>query len=188
MRPPRFDELVGDDLDDEDRARLRRAHEALVTAGPPPELSERLLRAPAPPAAPLGRRRLAGLALAAALAAAAFAGGWLYAGGERVGFGSDFVLAMEGTEAAPAASARLVVGEIDAAGNWPMAMEVNGLPDGRYELLLTKDGEPAASCGTFLVEGETVAYLNAPYRLREFDGWVVVPEGSERVVLATDEV
>ena len=38
----------------------------------------------------------------------------------------------------------------------------------------------------FAVAGdETTVPLNAPYRLSEFDGWVVVPTGSEDRVLTT---
>ncbi len=61
-------------------------------------------------------------------------------------------------------------------------------PSGRlYQLWLTKDGELAALCGSFLAEtdGTTVVPLNAPWRLTEFDGWVVVEQGSENPVLTT---
>ena len=58
--------------------------------------------------------------------------------------------------------------------------------EGRYELSLTRDGEIAASCGFFTVEGEkTVVYLNAPYKLREYDAWVVTRAGSDRILLAS---
>ncbi len=40
---PDFRELVGDDLPDEERARLERVHELLVAAGPPPELPPALV-------------------------------------------------------------------------------------------------------------------------------------------------
>ena len=38
-REPDFDALVGADVPGEERDRLRRAHELLVAAGPPPELA-----------------------------------------------------------------------------------------------------------------------------------------------------
>jgi hypothetical protein len=38
--PPNFDELIGPDLPPGDRERLRRVHELLVAAGPPPEMPE----------------------------------------------------------------------------------------------------------------------------------------------------
>ena len=81
----------------------------------------------------------------------------------------------------------------DAAGNWPMELEVHGLPalaaDRRYELWLTKDGKLVEPCGTFAVAaGETEVPLNAPYVLRDYDGWVVVVDGSTTPVLRTAEV
>ncbi len=69
-----------------------------------------------------------------------------------------------------------------------MELTVSGLPDGRYELVLTRGGKPVASCGVFLVRGRTVTLLNAPYRLREYDGWAVTRPGSERILLQTDEI
>ena len=179
---PDFDELVGDDVEPGERARLRRAHDALVIAGPPPDLPAGLARAWSPT-----RRRRAALLLAAALAVAAtFLGGWFAgrAGGEE----PDFTLAMEGTASAAAASAELDVYPIDAAGNWPMKMTISGLPDGRYELVLTRAGRPAASCGFFRVHGRTVADLNAPYLLRAYDGWAVIRPGSPRILLRTERL
>ncbi len=167
--------------------RLRRAEQALIAAGPPPELPASLLEPPAHRVARFPRRRALALGLAAALGAAAFAGGWA-AAPRGPDLRADFSLEMHGTEAAPAAEADLVLFEQDAAGNWPMEMTVTGLPDGRYELVLTRDGLPAASCGVFEVHGRTVTYLNAPYRLRQFDGWAVTRAGAERILLRTDEI
>lgn len=183
MKAPDFDELVGEELEPRERARLRQAHEALVAAGPPPELSARLAR----PSRPRRRAVTVALPLAAALALAlaAFGGGWLARGDD---YDVDFALGMQGTAAAPAASAELLVFETDDAGNWPMEMTISGLPDGSYELVLTRDGRPAASCGRFLVHGRTVTLLNAPYKLREYDGWAVIRPGSERILLQTDEI
>lgn len=183
MTGPDFDELVGGALQPGERERLRRAHEALVAAGPPPELPAGLARARLP-----GRRaRSLLLPLAAALAVvAAFAGGW-FAGG-AAGDDPEFTLGMRGTAAAPAAVADLAVFPIDAAGNWPMEMSVSGLPDGRYELVLTRAGKPADSCGTFLVHGRTVASLNAPYELKDYDGWAVIRPGSARILLRSDDI
>ena len=203
MRPPDFDDLVGD-VSGEERERLRRAHDLLVAAGAPPELPPSLAEAPGArgeattrptPRLFPRRRRAAALVLAAALLLAAFGAGYLI-GDARTGpaaFPEDFRLTMRGTAAAPAALASLVVGEKDEAGNWPMAMTVYGLPelpeDERYELLLTRNGRPAVSCGTFLVEeGKTVVYLNAPYRFNRFDGWVVTREGGRTILLRTDEI
>jgi hypothetical protein len=180
---PDFDELVGEALARRERERLRRAHEALLAAGPPPELPGSLAR---PPAA--GRRvRPLLVPLAAALAiAVAFAGGWFAS--SVTGQDPQFTLEMAGTASAPAAVAGLAVFPIDSAGNWPMEMQISGLPDGLYELVLTRAGKPAASCGLFLVRGRTVTTLNAPYELREYDGWAVTRPGSARILLRTDEI
>jgi hypothetical protein len=194
MRPPELDELVPDGDD-----RLRRVHELLVAAGPPPELPPALAHAPGSAPRPrlrlMPRRRLgATLVLAAALVLAAFGAGYLVSArtGPDTGFTEDFALVMRGTDAAPAASATIRVGELDPAGNWPMAMTVRGLPalppGRRYELLLTRGGRPVVSCGTFVVRGDTVVFLNAPYRLRRYDGWVVTRAGDDRPLLRTDRI
>jgi len=59
-----------------------------------------------------------------------------------------------------------------------MRFTVQGLPKlprgGYYELWLTRHGRLAAGCGTFNVQGgRTTVSLNAPYKLKGFDGWVV---------------
>jgi hypothetical protein len=179
---PDFDELVGADVTPAERDRLKRAHEALLLAGPPPALPEGLAR-------PRRHRRYARAALLAAAAlavVAAFLGGWAL--GKASGDDPDFSLVMQGTPAAVAAHADLDVYPIDDAGNWPMKMNVSGLADGRYELVLTRHGKPVASCGFFLVHGSTLAWLNAPYKLRAYDGWAVIRPGSTRILLRTDEI
>ena len=183
MTGPDFDELVGGPLAPGERERLRRAHEALLVAGPPPELPASLAR----PRAARDRARSLLLPLAAALAlAVAFAGGWFASGVAEQD--PEFTLEMLGTPGAPAAVADLQVYPIDSAGNWPMEMTISGLADGRYELVLTRDGKPVVSCGLFLVHGRTVTHLNAPYRLRQYDGWAVTRPGSARILLRTDEI
>jgi hypothetical protein len=181
---PDFDDLVGADLDPAERARLERVHALLVAAGPPPEPAARVL-----PFRPR-RRRGALLAIAAALAVAAFAIG-AAVGNHTAGRSVDFVVTMDGTKTAPAASASLAVFETDAAGNWPMKMTVAGLgprPSGRpFELWLTKNGKLAALCGSFVTnsKGSASVPLNAPYRFDAFDGWVVVEEGTTTPLLTT---
>jgi hypothetical protein len=186
---PRFDDLVGTDLPAAERQRLLRVHELLIAAGPPPD--EALSAPPAAPergAARIRRRprRLALVALAAALALAAFGAGFFLA--DR-GPGTFEVVQMAGTSQATDAHATLEVFDLDDAGNWPMELRISGLSrSGRpYELWLTKDGKLAALCGSFLVErdGTTKVPLNAPYKLRDFDEWVVVEEGSETPLLTT---
>lgn len=188
---PDLRELVGDDVPEEELAKLERAHDLLVAAGPPPELSP-ALTAPPPEESHgeptfLPRRRLgAVLVLAAALLLATFGAGYLI--GDRGGggeFGSVRVVAMHGTKAAPAALASLQVGEADKSGNWPLLVRVRGLralpAGGWYELYLTRHGKLRVSCGTFNVHpGTTVVRLNAPYKLKRFDGWVITAHRHDR--------
>ena len=80
-RQPDFDDVVGGDVPAQERERLRRAHELLIEAGPPAELSPELESVPWPDDAlgPVwGRRKAAKprrpLLLAAALATAVVVG------------------------------------------------------------------------------------------------------------------
>ena len=178
-------DLVGDDLEPGELERLERVHAMLERAGPPPELPPSLVQAPAPPSGrviPFPRRyRFTALAAAVIVGAVLFGAGYLAAGGPD----PDPVetVAMRGADDA---TAELALFAKDEAGNWPMELRVSGLDAGAYELWLTRDGELAEPCGAFLVSGEEAEVpLNAPYRLREFDGWVVVPAGGEEVVLST---
>ena len=194
-RPPDFHDLVGEDLPAAERERLGGVHDLLVAAGPPPELSPALERAPS-----VGgtvrflprRRRGALLLLAAALAAAAFGGGFLTGAVTRGGGAKSAVavIPMHGTRAAPNALASISLQDVDEAGNWPMRFTVQGLPKlsrgGYYELYLTRHGRIAAACGTFNVHGgRTTVSLNAPYKLRGFDGWVVTRHLPGRPDVAT---
>ena len=137
-------------------------------------------------------RRSRGLlvALAAALAVLVFTVGYL-AGARGDDPGTFEVLGMTGVGQAQDASARLEIFDVDELGNWPMLLEAEGLrplPDGGlYELWLTKDGRLAEPCGRFAAEsdGVTVVPLNAPYRLDEYDAWVVVKQGSDAPLLTT---
>ena len=200
MSGPDFRELVGEDVPTAERDRLQRVHELLVAAGPPPDLPPSLEEAPTPGGRVAflpRRRRGAWAALAAALAAAAFGAGFFVGDREEEpGVGAvktDFVLTMRGTQAAPSAVASLVVGRQDDDGNWPMQLTVRNLQplgeDARYELFLTRKGALSASCGTFfLASDKTVAHLNAPYKLKTYDGWVIVRAGSREVLVRTDEI
>ena len=190
-RTPDFDELIGDDVSGEERARLRRVHDLIVAAGPPPELSPGLRRAPAPPGAVVKflprRRRATWAVLAAALAAASFGGGYLAGDGgdgrpQAVGAPLDpvRVVRLRGTEAAPNAVAVVRLGKTNEAGNWSMLVTVEGLrhlPEGDYyTLYMLKNGRRVVACGTFNVAGgsdKTTVRLNAAYSLEEFDGFSV---------------
>jgi hypothetical protein len=173
-----FDELT-DDLSAEEQERLRRVHQLLLEVDPPAELprSLRRPRRPAPVSLAASRRRLAAAVAAALAVAGSFALGYVVAD-DGIEFERDFSVAMRGAEGAPNASATLDIGERDDAGNWPMVIKARGLPElpagGRYLLYLTKNGRPAAWCGSFRVhEGTTTAPLTAPYRFDRYDGWVV---------------
>ena len=190
---PGFDDLVGNDLAAEERARLERVHELLIAAGPPAELPPHLATPPPEPKATVipirrGRWRTAGLAAAATLLIA-FGAGWLV--GDRHGATRvERTVTMTG---AAGAHASLAVLSADVAGNWPMRMTVTGLPplgQGRtYALWLTKKGKLRSPCGTFTVgKGTTTVHLNAPYRLIEYTGWVVVVSGTKTPLLRTATV
>jgi hypothetical protein len=174
---PEFDDLIGPDVAAGEREQLRIAHEALLIAGPPPELPPGLAHAPDPePKVTFlpNRRRYTALAAAAAIALLALLGGFAWGEKRGGGFQAAWVAELQGQ----GATGSLKVGDKDSAGNWPMRLTVQGLaqlpPGGYYELLLTRKGKPAASCGTFVVEkGSTDVRLNAPYKLKTFDGWVV---------------
>jgi hypothetical protein len=196
-KPPDLRQLVGDDVPPDELERLGRVHELLVHAGPPPELPSDLVEPPEPAGtvALLPQRHWRPLAaLAAALALAAFGAGWLASSVRDSGDGEsfpkiEFRVPMAGTSAAPNAVASIAVAERDEAGNWPLAMTIRGLPEGKsYELWLTKKGKLAALCGPFRTEGDSVAYLNAPYKLRSYDGWVVIRAGEKQFLLKTTKV
>ncbi|HXM76670.1 MAG TPA: hypothetical protein VN971_07835 [Thermoanaerobaculia bacterium] len=179
--PPEFHDLFGDDLPADDRARLERVHDLLVAAGPPPELPPSLAEAPdrvSRSPSWLPRRRLgAALALAATIATVAFLGGYV-AGFSRNSFDSKREVTMQGTSLAPAANGLIKLGKADAGGNWPMVVEVRGLPTlpGRsyYELYLTRNGKPVAPCGGFDAQaGTTTLKFTVPYNVGPTDGWVV---------------
>ena len=191
---PDFDELVGSELDAVERDRLHRVHDALLAAGPPPELAGRLTTPPAVADRVVfltpRRRRVVLVGLAAAFALAIFAGG--AAVGDRRATPSPVqVVSMTGTALASNASASLDLFAVDSAGNWPMRLSVTGLApsaDGRpYELWLTRHGKVDALCGSFVPrsDGATVVPMNAPYRLTEYDGWVIVREGSQAPLVTT---
>jgi len=184
--PPDFRDLVGDEGSPEELAKLQRAHEMLIAAGPPPELSPRLAE---PPKAPARERESwfhrwrspAAFGLATAVAAAAFGVGYLVGSGPE-GFPESRSLTMRGVGQLASASATLAVGAQDPVGNYPLKMTVHGLPrapkGGWYELLLSKNGRPTLPCGTFLAAQRPVTVrLSVPYDLSEFpklfDGWVV---------------
>lgn len=183
-----FDDIVGGgDLSPEQELRLRRMHELLVQAGPPPDLPPALEQPPTQPAEaeivqfPLLPRRRWTLATvaAAALVLLAFAGGYLVGHAKPTAFHTQRVVPMHGGNAL----ALLRVGKKDGAGNWPMELEVNNLPQQPkpryYELWLSRNGKPIAPCGSFRVNQRTTTVrLSVPYDFSKFDGWVVTKQGA----------
>lgn len=183
-----FDDIVGgDDLSPEEEARLRRVHDLIVQAGPPPDLPPALERPPTEPAdaeivqfplLPKRRWALAGV-VAATLGLLAFGGGYLVGHSKPTAFHTLRVVPMHGGNAL----ALLRVGPKDGAGNWPMQLEVNNLPQQPapqyYELWLTRHGKPIAPCGSFRVNQRTTTVrLSVPYDFKAFDGWVVTTQGA----------
>lgn len=183
--PPNFDELLEGVDDPGERARLKRVHELLVEAGPPPELSPTLQTPPPATARDLPwqrpRRIRPRSVLVAAAVVTAFFVGYLAAapdsdrGGPAAGIRIARTIQLDGEGDATGA---IGVGVRDAKGNWPMVLSVWGLEhvtDGDYyTLALTKRGKPIVTCGTFNVSGRnTTVRMIAAYNLKRFDGWVV---------------
>jgi hypothetical protein len=186
---PDFDELVGTEATGAERAKLRQAHDLLLRAGPPPELTPKLKAGPNPGVARMQHRRravkrrtLVLLAAALSVAVVFFAG---YAvsshrgGGGRSGIGIVKTLELQGTPSVPNAQATLEVWR-QKDGNWPMTLSVKGLPQlpahTYYEVYLVRDGRPWGSCGTFVVANPSRVLqlsLNAPYKLQKGDTWIV---------------
>jgi hypothetical protein len=197
-RPPDFDDLLDGGEAPEERSRLRRVHDLLVQAGPPPELSPALASAPVPgghATAPWFRRRRAALAvaLAASLLAAAFGAGYVVgnAGGDESSLKTRQTIVLRSESGA---SGVVNLGFKGKDGNWPMVITVRGLAPLRggdyYRLALTKHGKPIVTCGTFNVSGgETTIRMVAAYNLKGFDGWVVTlwraKTHDEEIVLRT---
>ena len=150
-RTPSFDELVGGDLEPAERERLLRVHELLVAAGPPPELSPRGARGASPAAASRRVARDRRRALRAVFARRRRRRrplrrprGRLRRGDERNrGSGRCHRVAHRLRDRR---GGQLADGARRSQGLAPAA---SGRP---YELWLTKDGELAALCGSFLTE------------------------------------
>ena len=185
-RTPDFDELVGTDVPAEERERLRRTHELLVEAGPPPELSPTLEQVPRIEETPRWfrqrkKRLIRRVVLLAAALGTAAALGFLFGHSTNPNsISTERVVKLAGTNLRPKATGTLELGKNDGHGNWPMVLRVRGLQElpsgGYYDLYLTKKGKPVVLCGTFNVgRGQTVIRLTAAYDLSHFDsnGWVI---------------
>jgi hypothetical protein len=190
-RTPDFEELVGTDVPAGERDRLRRAHDLLIEAGPPPELSPDLDAVPWPdeaisPTKPKRSFFRRPVVLAAGFATALVIGLLLGQATNSNVTSIDAVrtVKLAGTQLASNASGKLELGKADHHGNWPMVLHVRNLkrlPEGGYyDLYLTKKGKPIVLCGTFNVDGDTAVRFTAAYDLEHFDknGWVVTRQPS----------
>ena len=183
---PELDDLIDDDTPAAERARLQQVHDLLLAAGPPAELPPHLEAGPTlamtltrPRRSP--GRRLALLAAAVVVLAAAFLVGYL-AGNRGGGLASGETLQLVGTKAAPTALASLRILPADSSGNWPMRLSATRLPKlghkSYYEVFLVRGGKIYAPCGSFVSTGTVDVTLNAPYRLQPHDTWVVTRQRS----------
>ena len=186
---PDFDGLLGPDVPEEERDRLRRTHELLLQADPPPELPPELEAVPWPDDAlqPLFGRRRPGRRrswfVAVGFATAAFLGfviGQSTTTNTPTSISAVRTVRLAGTSLNPGASATIQLGKKDDQGNWPMVLRATGLKQlpegGYYDLYLTRGGKPLVLCGTFNAYGGAVAVrMSAAYELKHFDqdGWVV---------------
>jgi hypothetical protein len=182
-----FRDLVGDDLTPEERAELERVDSLLRSVPAPPSevpgsLTDAVDRIGARGGFWTPRRIALVAAVTAALAATSFGiGRW-------TGLGNpDYTaaVALQPTDNAPGASGVIKLGGRDEeTGNWDLELDVSGLPqlrgDDYYVLWLAKDGEYAATCGTFNVgNGKTTVKMSASYRLSAYDGWVISRHGED---------
>jgi hypothetical protein len=193
-REPDFDELIDAEMPDGERQRLQHVHDLLLEAGPPPELTPRLRKAPIFGVVPLRLKRRAVKRRALVLLAAAVSIVALFAAGYAVGnqnggkSASSAVerLVLKGTSSAPGAHATLEVWH-PVHGNVPMTLSVAGLrklpPHSYYDVYLVRDGqvEPWGVCGTFRSGGSSrtvTLNFSAPYALQKGDSWVVTRPGA----------
>lgn len=190
-----FEDIVETEgLEPEEELRLRRVHDLLLQAGPPPDLPAGLEQ-PAdphraqPPEVPIlfRRRRMVGALALLAAVLAAFGGGYLFghSHAKPEAFVSHRDVPMHGTAGRFAV---IHLGPADSVGNWPMLVDVSGLPQqasrgAYYELWLTKHGKPVVPCGSFRVHGQTTSVrLSVPYSLRGYDGWVVTAQPNDKTI------
>jgi hypothetical protein len=191
-----FRDLVGDDLSPEERAELERVDSLLRSVpAPPAEVPPSLTRAVGLIAAQ-GRfwtpRRIALVAaVSVALAAVSFGlGRWSGLGAPEY---ARAVPLLPTKEAREARGVIKMGGRDEDSGNWTLELEVSGLPKltgGEYYVLwLAKDGEYAATCGTFNVgPDETRVRMTVAYRLSDFDAWVISRHGDDTPWLLSAEI
>jgi hypothetical protein len=190
---PDFDELIDEEGSPAELDEMRRVHDLLVSASPPPSLDHQLRRPPRIRSLVPRTWAIAAVALATALSVVIGAAiGYTAAHGP--GFQTGFTRPMHGIGPAATASALIKVGNEDTNGNRPLRISVQALPalpnNAWYELYLTKKGKPVVACGIFQTGHNGTAHvsMNAPADLAEYDGWIVtalIPGHSPRPLLTT---
>jgi hypothetical protein len=125
--------------------------------------------------------------LAAALVITTFAVGYLFgARGEETSSESIPVTKQVVLGKSADRFAVVGIGDRDAAGNWPMTVQVEGLdhlPKGDYyTLFMTRDGKPVVTCGTFNVskDGLTTIRFSVAYDIDRFDGLMLAKYNAEQ--------
>jgi hypothetical protein len=192
--PTDLRDLMGESVSPEELAALRRVDTLLrAVPAPPAEVPSSLTRAVAgiPRERSLWTRRrlVLSAALAAVVAASAFGLGRWTAGEEEF---ARATVTMSPTAEAPGGTAVIRIGERDdASGNWGLELDVSGLPPlaggDYYVLWLEKDGEYAATCGTFNVgPGRTTVELTVSYRLADYDAWVISEHDGDAPLLRAE--
>lgn len=188
-RKPNLDELIDAETTGAEWQRLEHVHDLLLQAGPPPELTPQLRKAPTFGVVPLQLKRRAVKRRALVLLAAAVAIAAIFAAGYGLGNrgggkNGAQTLALQGTKFARHAQATLEVWHTQN-GNVPMTLQVVGLrklpPHRYYDVYLLRDGQVQSwgKCGSFTVSGSRELTLNfsAPYPLEKGDTWVVTRPG-----------
>jgi hypothetical protein len=193
-RRPSLDELIGTEATGAERERLQHAHEMLLEAGPPPELSDTLEAGPTL-GMTFGKKKRATkprvmLLLAAALAVlVVFFAGYTLGGngsGNHHSGGLAIAQQLKGTAIAPQAVGTLQVWNSNDGHNWPMTLTVVGLPQlaphSYYEVYLVRHGKLGGSCGLFRVGSNNsldpvTVTLTSPYQLQQGDSWIVTRPG-----------
>ena len=181
----RFEPPIDPRMSARERDLVRRGHEALLAAGPLPELPASLRHSPPvtvrslrPPIRKKSRRKILATT-ATVLAATAAAAGYLATSHPTEP--ARGVIAMHATAAAPNAHAILRIGAQDRAGNTAIRLRVRGLPalprGSYYEMYLTRKGHIVGACGTFKTDGrQSLIELNVQYTLNEYSGWLIRSE------------
>jgi hypothetical protein len=94
------------------------------------------------------------------------------------------VVPMQGVSQTAHASVSL--GAEEPGGNWPIELEVDGLPKqtakrSYYELFVTRDGKPSYPCGGFkMSDATTTVRFSVPYELRADTNLVVTAIGPDK--------